>query len=220
MTKRNKAVSEVLPPPVEVLPRHDPDLAKLIAQTVEQKIADAFASDDLFQPFFQPRAVGYEIKRKQTVPKQNKWTYYFEDYGCLICGTRKSHRCLGMCERCHERTNARLRRSLARRAPAPDEQDPTFMDTVKLAREALAPSVRALLDEPAQLTDSPRSRTQTQVAEEVGVKVSTISDWIKTGKLERPKKRMGPNSWLWGEEDVERVRKLVAASPRLQKRSK
>jgi len=86
---------------------------------------------------------------------------------------------------------------------------------------ALAPY---LLDESEQLTDSPRprSRTQTQVAEEVGVSGKTISYWIKTGKLERPKKRMGPNtnSWLWSEEDVERVRKLVAASPQLQKRSK
>jgi hypothetical protein len=94
-----------------------------------------------FQPWFQPKDISYEIKRRQTVQEQRKFSNYFEDFGCFVCETRDAqHHALAMCQRCYALRAQRMRASMRNHAPAPDQPQPTFMDTVKLARAALSPS--------------------------------------------------------------------------------
>jgi hypothetical protein len=50
---------------------------------VEQKVSQAMSNHDsaLLEPWFQSQEIENEIKRRQTVTEQRKWTYYFEDWG-------------------------------------------------------------------------------------------------------------------------------------------
>jgi hypothetical protein len=125
------------------------DFRRMVEQLVDQKVAEATqGSNALLQPWFQSRDVANEIKRRQTVTEQAKWTNYFADWGCIICGlcgpTAAAHESSGMCNRCRRKTYQRLRATLRKHAPSPDQPQPTFMDTVKLAREALGPSIKTL----------------------------------------------------------------------------
>lgn len=127
---------------VELLPPEQ-SAAELVAQVIEQKVAEALAhgSEADFQPFFQPREVAWEIKRRQTVTEKNKYSGAYEDWGCLVCHKKKRpHKSLWMCGSCYEKAHFRLVSSMRKRAPKPNQNQPTFMDSVRLAREALAPS--------------------------------------------------------------------------------
>jgi hypothetical protein len=131
--------------PAEIVPSNSADFKNAIARLVEQKVAEALSGEDaIFEPFFRSKEVAYEAKRRQTVAEQKKWAYYFAEWGCLVCQTRKArHESLGMCQTCHSRTRERLAVILRKTAP-PTVPLPTFTDTLRLAREALAPSVKAL----------------------------------------------------------------------------
>ena len=99
----------------------------------------------IFQPFFGSQQEANEIRQHQTVVEQRKWAFYFEDWGCMVCGRKDiGHLGLGMCDTCHNRVRQRLRATL-RRAQA---ERPTFeepKDLERLAQEALAPSIDVLL---------------------------------------------------------------------------
>src|SRR2546425_6482550 len=64
------------------------------------------------------------------VSHQRKWSHYFEDWGCLICGRKKAmnHFSRGMCPHCHSKVADRLKASLKKRAqqngPSAEEQMP------------------------------------------------------------------------------------------------
>ncbi len=134
--------AEVLPP---IRALTEADFNRMVAEAVERRVDEVLSrgSDSVFQPFFQAKEISYEIRRRQTVTEQQKWSSYFAKHGCLICGTReKGYGGLGMCHVCCSRTRHRLEAILREHAPA--EAQPTFTDTVKLAREALAPSLRIL----------------------------------------------------------------------------
>lgn len=123
------------------------DFKRMVAQAIEQKVAEAMSegSHADFQPFFQSHEVSYEIKRRQTVTEQQKWSFYYSDWGCMICGAKdKPHDSNGMCQTCKARIRDRIKSSLRKRAPAPSGTDLSFMDTVRMAREALAPELRTL----------------------------------------------------------------------------
>jgi Homeodomain-like domain-containing protein len=207
---RSKAVQ------AEVVPRDREQQAaefkRNVAQFIEQKIAEAMAgSDAQFQPWFQPREITDEIRRRQTVTQQQKWVNYFKKYGCLVCspiarrdgpadGTsngcvidldkkkiaelrkqglswpkvakqigvsettiykfrdgkhverpeapeigNSQHRSLSLCTTCYQRIANRLNGSLRENAPPSDRIEPlTFMDSARLAREALAPAATSL----------------------------------------------------------------------------
>jgi hypothetical protein len=108
----------------------------MVEETVQQALSGKGAE---LQPFFGSKEVAYEIKRRQTVLEQNKFTYFFADWGCMVCGTTKTrHSGCGMCGSCYRRVFERLRASLRKRRPK-DSTQPTFMDTMRIAREALAP---------------------------------------------------------------------------------
>jgi hypothetical protein len=116
------------------------DLKSMIAQMVEEGVREAISGKGAeLQPFFGSKEVAYEIKRRQTVHEQNKFTYFYEDWGCMICGTRKARHCgLGMCHTCYTRIKLRLRASLHKHQPPKGSIQPSFVDTLQLAREALA----------------------------------------------------------------------------------
>jgi hypothetical protein len=121
------------------------DFKRMVAEAIEKHVSEAMAHDADLQPWFQSREVAYEIKRRQTVVEQNKFAYYFEDWGCIICGTKqRRHAGLGLCPPCNSRVRQRLSASMRKHAPAPGRTDLTFMDTVRMAREALAPALHAL----------------------------------------------------------------------------
>lgn len=216
MPRKSKSVC------VEIVPRErnqeTTELKLMIAQMIEQKVAEATSgSDAIFQPFFQSHEIANEIKRRQTVQEQNKWVYYFEKHGCLVCQRSDRHQSLGMCLVCYGRTKQRLTQCLRDHAPAPDPSQPTFMDTVRMAQAALAPSLPALAGRTAPEVDSatstaplgPHYRTQKEAAKEVGIDRGTLSDWIASGKVQRPATKLSAKKWLWTDEDVERLRKFV-----------
>ena len=63
----------------------------------------------------------------------------------MICGTTKqTHRGLGMCQRCYMRTDGRLRSIVRRYSAAQEPFQAGFRDTVRLAREALTGTPKAL----------------------------------------------------------------------------
>jgi hypothetical protein len=134
--KRLKTSAELLPPAPA-------DMGDAIAKLVEQKIAEALGNDStaIFQPFMQSRQVTSEIRKNQTVPEQEKWSYYFEEWGCLACGEKDpSHHALGMCRGCFNRTRQRMMATLRRTNAAPPVQEEA-KDLLALAQQALAPSV-------------------------------------------------------------------------------
>jgi hypothetical protein len=148
MTKRNKTMVAI---PAEIVPRGPESIAAeykaMIAKIVEEKVLEALRhpTEADFQPFFQPRQISEEIRRRQTVQEQHKFSYAYEDWGCLVCGTQeRPHASLWMCANCYRRALSRLKSSIHRHSPDADQPQPTFVDTVKLARAALAPAIEIL----------------------------------------------------------------------------
>ena len=117
----------------------------LVEELVEQKVAEAMgASEAIFEPFFQPKRIITAIRRLQTVDEREKFTHYFNDWGCLVCEKKGVfHAGLGMCKTCYRNRAARMRATLRKHA-APRDDQPVFVDSVKLAREALEPSLMVL----------------------------------------------------------------------------
>ena len=118
----------------------------MITRIVEEKVLEAMTdrSSGDFQPFFQPGPICDEIKRRQTVHEQRKFTYAYQDWGCLVCGTtERRHSALWMCRRCYSRAQSRLRISLRRRAKEHEGPD-SFPDTAEQAQRALLPSIHSL----------------------------------------------------------------------------
>jgi hypothetical protein len=112
MPKKNKSLAlrvEVLPPAREL-----PDVRRALESFVEDKISEMMnGRDAVFEPFFRLTKIAHEIRSRQTVPEQAKWSYYFEKYGCLIDQTKAGpHLALGMCHNCYNRTRRRLQDGL------------------------------------------------------------------------------------------------------------
>ncbi len=213
--------------PAEIVPRNRDRVAdeyrQMIARIVEEKVSEAMSheSDSIFQPWFQPRDISNEIRRRQTVTEQQKYSNYFADYGCFVCETKDvEYRSLGLCNRCYAVRSERMIASMRRHAPAPDQPQPTFMDTVKLARAALAPSVailgpkarRASQAEPLspqqEQSEHPRYRTQTEAAREADINMTTLQKWLALGRIQRPAKKLSPTRWLWSDEDIAKLKAL------------
>jgi hypothetical protein len=121
-------------------------MAGVIAKLVEQKVAEAMATEAgaLFEPFMQTQRVFAEFRKHQTVVEQRKWTYYFEEWGCLVCGGKDlDHFSLGMCRPCFNRTKYRMIATLRRaNAERPIQEEPKDLEA--LAQQALVPSIEVL----------------------------------------------------------------------------
>jgi len=157
----------------QVLPRSQDQIEQgykqMIARLVEERIAEVLAGSQAqdLEPFFQPKDVSDEMKRRATVTDNRKWVYYYETWGCLICDDRKAgHRGLGMCHTCFNRTRNRIleikrehapgevpeirskqnvdlaRNALSQTKQLPDEVG--RLDPERMAREALMPSLKKL----------------------------------------------------------------------------
>ena len=79
--------------------------------------AESIPENEIFlQPWYLPREVYLEIRRILPNVHLSKMHFYFEDYGCLKCGTRDSlYASNGLCERCSVLIRGRIVRALKRR---------------------------------------------------------------------------------------------------------
>lgn len=154
-TSKTKALAiEIVPlSRQEVTAQRALDFKAMLAQMVQETVQQAMSGKGAeLQPYFESKEIAYEIKRRQTVLEQNKWSYFYKDWGCMLCGTRKAaHEGHGKCHTCYTRVKQRLAASLRKRKPK-DSTQPTFMDTMRIAREALAPA-------PADEAGKNRSKT-------------------------------------------------------------
>jgi hypothetical protein len=74
-------------------------------------------NDELFmQPWFLPKATYLKLKKLLPSSQLAKMRYYFEDYGCLKCGSRQAlYGSNGMCAECSIVVRARVALSLKKR---------------------------------------------------------------------------------------------------------
>jgi hypothetical protein len=139
MPRKNKVVR------MEIVPRDcEAQLETVVKAEFERQLAEVTTSDGfIFEPFFQTREIANELKRRQSVQEQHKFANAYEDYGCLVCGTKdRPHGALWMCTECYPRAAQRLLAS--KRRHAADPEVPIFKDTGRIAREALVPALQAL----------------------------------------------------------------------------
>jgi hypothetical protein len=94
----------------------------------------------LFQPWFLPQHIAFTIHG--LVPKHfwNKMRYFFDDYGCMICGTDLRYHSNGMCRICYVRIRKKIMLSVKRRSRSDphDRLDLVLFRQTKLARKLLA----------------------------------------------------------------------------------
>jgi hypothetical protein len=124
---------------IEVLRPVEPDMNKALERMVERKLAEMMGDSQagIFEPFFRTNAIADAIRKLETVPQQRKWTYYFAEWGCLICAHKDvRHYTLGMCQACHARIYRRLVDVLRRASDERPERRPA-RDLQDVAREAL-----------------------------------------------------------------------------------
>jgi hypothetical protein len=74
------------------------------------------ADDVLMQPWFLPKRIADAIRGMVPHSYRSRMRYYFEDYGCMICGCESLYHSNGMCLRCFKRILSRIKKSFARRA--------------------------------------------------------------------------------------------------------
>ncbi len=76
-----------------------------------------FDSEEMaLQPWFLDRKACCAIKRLIPPVHLSKMRYYFEDYGCLRCGSKtRPYASNGMCDTCHTTTFIRIQKALRRR---------------------------------------------------------------------------------------------------------
>ena len=86
----------------------------------------------LFQPWFLPQHTAFAIHG--LVPKHfwNKMRYFFDDYGCMICGSESRYHSNGMCRICYARIRKKMMLSVKRRL----RSDPHYRLDLVLFRQA------------------------------------------------------------------------------------
>jgi hypothetical protein len=91
---------------------------RLFKTIMTAKRRDKIKDDDsLLLPWFLTRRATMAIRSNVPRNYQLRMRNYFDDYGCLRCGThRGQHRGNGLCHRCSGLVLARLKRSYQRRA--------------------------------------------------------------------------------------------------------
>jgi hypothetical protein len=79
---------------------------------IQKRVAEAQANQGaILEPWFQTsRALAAAIRRHGSIFHKRKFGFYFERWGCVICGTKEqAHESHGMCHNCLERFVQRLR---------------------------------------------------------------------------------------------------------------
>lgn len=102
-----------------------------------------FDSHELaFQPWFLPRASRLAINALIPPGYRNKMRFYFDDYGCMICGKRELYDANGMCLPCHHLIRRRLATSFRRHLVGNNPEDSIAIimkQRATLASRLLAP---------------------------------------------------------------------------------
>jgi DNA-directed RNA polymerase subunit RPC12/RpoP len=104
------------------------------------RVRGSIADDVLFQPWFLPQRVAVSIHGLIPVDFRKKMRHFFDDYGCMICGTEVEYHSNGMCQSCHHRTHKRLLLSVKRHAQRGERRrlDLELFSQEKLAKKLLA----------------------------------------------------------------------------------
>ena len=95
----------------------------------------------LFQPWFLPKRITYKIHGLMPPQYWKKMRYYFEDWGCIVCGFEGLYHSNGMCVRCYVKTSRRLSQSIRRhcKSAGPNQRlDLELFRQEKLAKNLLA----------------------------------------------------------------------------------
>ena len=89
----------------------------------------------LLQPWFLPPRVALAINA--LVPRDfwKKMRYFFDDYGCMICGKESGYHSNGMCKSCHDKIQKKLVQSVKRRLKSEPKQR---LELVLFRQEKLA----------------------------------------------------------------------------------
>lgn len=96
--------------------------------------------DKIFlQPWFLPDSTARAILRLVPPLFVHKMSAYFEDYGCLKCGTRKApHRSNALCGTCNQIVKQQFAASLKKRALSVERSLPMPFNRVEDARRLLS----------------------------------------------------------------------------------
>lgn len=105
--------------------------------------------DKIFlQPWFLPRDTAFAIKRLLPPEHRHKMKFYFDDYGCLKCGRKKSaYGANALCKLCMQQVKLKMFFAIKRRwtAASPDNMPRTFtrmVDAQRLLKDLLSRSAR------------------------------------------------------------------------------
>jgi hypothetical protein len=93
----------------------------------------------LLQPWFLPQRVTYALHGMLPPAFWKKMRNFFDDYGCMICGTDTGYHSNGMCLRCHNKVRKRLIQSVKRHLGRDSKQrlDLELLRQGKLAKKLL-----------------------------------------------------------------------------------
>jgi len=99
---------------------------------------DYLAEEVFLQPWFLDHQRAAAIRHIASDHFVNKMRFYFEDWGCLVCGsTRRRYGSNGMCHICSTRTRKRLFYCLKRRQVVIEKNQPTrLVDEIARVRSA------------------------------------------------------------------------------------
>ena len=102
------------------------------------------SADLLLQPWFLDKKRSSAIRRMMPEFFIHKMRFYFQDWGCLVCSSKKRrYASNGMCNLCAIRIQKRLCRCLQKRALKAPEHSPTVLgarqvDRVRIAKTLLS----------------------------------------------------------------------------------
>jgi len=117
-------------------PRSPRDLERSVGRLKKPR---SVAEEVLFQPWFLPLRVAYSIHGLVPPAFWKKMRYFFDDYGCMICGAESGYHSNGMCVRCHALIRKKIKLSAMRRASSEKvpRLDLALFRQEKLARKLL-----------------------------------------------------------------------------------
>jgi hypothetical protein len=96
------------------------------------------AEEVLLQPWFLPRRVAFAIHGLIPPDFHLKMRYFFDDYGCMICGKRSNYHSNAMCGRCGETVRKKLIASVMRRSKSRSNRR---LDLALFRQQSLAKSL-------------------------------------------------------------------------------
>jgi hypothetical protein len=99
----------------------------------------ALVDEVLLQPWFLSARVANAIHGMVPPDFHRRMRYFFDDYGCMICGAEVGYHSNGMCRTCRDRVRRNLVKSVKRRAKSNPRQrlDLELFKRERLARKLL-----------------------------------------------------------------------------------